>query len=75
MVDRNKDSDTPDMLLDSFKSLAADKDYITEDDLRRGLSAERVTYLLSSMPKFEKEGITGASYDYKKYVEIAYQQK
>jgi len=74
MVERNKDSDSPEMLLEAFRSLAGDKDYILEDELRKGIPADRVTYLVSNMPKYVKEGLNIVAYDYKKFVQDSYQK-
>lgn len=73
MVDRNKDSDSPEMLNDAFRQIAANPDYITEDELKRsGLAPDRVSYLLSVMPKFQVADSPLVAYDYKKYVAATY---
>jgi actinin alpha len=69
MVKRTKDSDTTDEIMESFKALANDKEFVTETDLRKVLTNDRVAYLISHMPKYKDvEG----GYDYRAWVEQAY---
>jgi len=68
MIDRTKDSDSTPVILESFKSLASDKEFITEEDLRRSLSTEKANFLMAHMPKYE--GVPGG-YDYHKWVQDA----
>jgi len=46
MVKRSSDSDTRDQILEAFKTLAGDKQFITQDDLKRALPLEKVEYLV-----------------------------
>jgi actinin alpha len=50
MANKSADSDSKDQILEAFKLLGGDKGYITEDELRRALPAEKVSYLTSAMP-------------------------
>jgi len=73
MVDRNKDSDSPEMLMDAFRQIAANPDFVLEDELRKsGLAPDRVTYLLSVMPRYQHSDGSLVAYDYKKYVNQTY---
>jgi len=65
MVEKTKDSDNPNELISSFKSIAGDKEFVTEQDLRQVLQPNRVAYLLAHMPPYA--GFQGG-YDYKQYV-------
>jgi len=61
MSTKTADTDTKDQILEAFKVLAANKDFITEDDMRRALPSEKVQYLTSHMPLFNS---TPGSFDY-----------
>merc|ERR1712137_190942 len=64
------DTTTEKEISDAFRELAGDKDYITEEDLRRsGMENEKVNYLLGEMPA--KEGVEGG-YDYLKWASSAF---
>jgi actinin alpha len=69
MVHRTKDSDTKEEMFESFKSLANDKEFITEEDLRRVMPNDKVQYLLQRMPKYKD---VAGGYDYRAWVEEAY---
>jgi len=69
MIKRTKDTDSRDEILIAFKELANDKDFVTEEDLRKVMSNDKVAYLLQRMPKYG----SGTGYDYKAWVEQAYQ--
>jgi len=53
MIARTENSDSPNTIKNAFKAIAGDKDFITEEDLKRvpGLPAETLKYLLSQMPR------------------------
>ncbi len=51
MISKVEDSDTPSTINAAFKTLASDKGYVTEDELRRVLDGEIVSYLITVMPK------------------------
>jgi len=61
MSTKTADTDTKDQILEAFKVLAGNKDFITEDDMKRALPAEKVQYLVKNMPLYK--GSAG-SYDY-----------
>jgi hypothetical protein len=65
MVQKTKDTDSQSEILDSFKALANDKDFVTAEDLNRAMDTERVKYLLSVLPPYA--GVEGG-YDYKKWI-------
>jgi len=53
MINKNKDSDNKGEILESFKSLANDKEFVTEEDLRRVLPNEKVDFLVQHMPRYK----------------------
>jgi Ca2+-binding EF-hand superfamily protein len=62
-------SDTPDSIKQAFKTLAGDKDYVTEADLRAVLPAEKVDYILARIKPYPgKEG----AYDYNTFTDSLY---
>jgi actinin alpha len=64
-------SDTPDSIKLAFKTLAGDKDFVTEADLRAVLDAEKVTYCLAHMQPYP--GVPNA-YDYNTFTDSLYGQ-
>jgi len=66
MISRLADSDSETQIVNSFKSLAGDRDYVTADQLSIGFDEETKKYLLTQMPA--KEGVDGG-YDYVKYAQ------
>jgi Ca2+-binding EF-hand superfamily protein len=62
-------SDTPDSIKSAFKTLAGDKEYVLESDLRAVMPADKVDYLLKNMPAYP--GVKGA-YDYKAFTDVIY---
>jgi len=68
MIKRHKDSDSKEEILIAFKELANDKEFVSEEDLRKVMTNEKVAFLLERMPKHSN----GQGYDYKAWVEIAY---
>eukprot|EP01027_Heterolobosea_sp_BB2_P013428 GEZU01019384.1.p2 GENE.GEZU01019384.1~~GEZU01019384.1.p2 ORF type:complete len:787 (+),score=478.59 GEZU01019384.1:192-2552(+) len=63
---RVRSTDSYDDVLESFRTIAGDKDYITEGDLTAVMPREQAQYLISKMP--QKDG----GYDYKAYVEASF---
>jgi hypothetical protein len=58
-----EDKITPEQISTAFRTLAADKEFITEEDMYRGgMEANVVEYLKQQLPK--KEG----GYDYSAFV-------
>jgi len=55
------DSETKPQILEAFRTLAGDKDFVTEEDLRRALPADKVNYLVKNMPLYKGQA---GSYDY-----------
>jgi len=66
MVKKNEDSDTPSTINTSSKAIANNKDWVTEEEMRRAMDSEAVDYLVTVMPK--KEG----GYDYVAYTASVY---
>jgi len=62
-------SDTPDSIKHAFKTLAGDKDFVTEADLRAVLPADKVDYCLAHMKKYP--GVENA-YDYNTFTDTLY---
>jgi actinin alpha len=62
-------SDTPDSIKQAFKTLAGDKEYVTEADLRSVLPQDKVDYCLANMKKYP--GVDNA-YDYNSFTDSLY---
>jgi len=67
--DRATKTDGRDDIIESFRILAGDADYITEDQLRQVLPGEKVDYLLAHMPAYP--GVEGG-YAYKDWTASQY---
>jgi len=50
MANKSADSESKDQILEAFRALGGDKGFITEDELKRALPAEKVAYLIKAMP-------------------------
>jgi len=61
MAAKSADSDSKDQIIEAFKALGGDKGFVTEDELKRALPAEKVEYLTKAMPLFKNQP---GSYDY-----------
>merc|ERR1711974_33959 len=68
LEEKAKGSDSKSEIIASFKILAGDKEWITEEDMRKTLSTEKVEYLTKAMPKHS----SGNGYDYKGWADIAF---
>jgi Ca2+-binding EF-hand superfamily protein len=67
MIDRASDKDTEAAILDSWRVIANDKDYVTEQDMNMAsMPTEKVAYLKANMPK-QHDG-----YDYKAWTKISF---
>jgi len=62
-------TDTPDSVKQAFKTLAGDKDYVTEADLRNVLSSDKVKYILAHIKPYP--GVPNA-YDYNSFTDSLY---
>jgi len=62
MVSKTEDSDSPSTVKNAFRVVAQEKNFVTEDDLKRvpGMDRETVEFLVHHMPK---EGSHGLSYN------------
>jgi len=69
MSQRAADSDTKEQILEAFKIVAGDKDFVTAEDLRKVLPNEKVDYLIKNIPLYK--GIEG-SYDYSAWASSAF---
>jgi actinin alpha len=61
MAAKSSDSDSKDQIIEAFKSLGGEKGFVTEDELKRALPAEKVAYLTQAMPLFKNQP---GSFDY-----------
>jgi len=69
IVSKRADRDTLDTYLESFKTIAGSKDFVTEDELRRYMPPDRVDFLISYMPRYEN---VENGYDYRKWLHDTY---
>jgi actinin alpha len=69
MSQRAADSDTKEQILEAFKIVAGDKEFVTAEDLRKVLPTEKVEYLIKNIPLYK--GIEG-SYDYSAWANSAF---
>eukprot|EP00761_Pharyngomonas_kirbyi_P011626 gb/GECH01011652.1/.p1 GENE.gb/GECH01011652.1/~~gb/GECH01011652.1/.p1 ORF type:complete len:868 (+),score=306.88 gb/GECH01011652.1/:1-2604(+) len=69
MSNRMKKGDSKEDILDAFKVIAGDKDFVTEADMRRVMDDEQVSYLTSVMPKSEYDE---QGYDFNAYADTIY---
>lgn len=68
MVSVTEDKTTPGQLMDSFRTMAGDKPYVTELDLRMSqIPVKMIDYLKKTMPTSAVNEMDG--YDYESYVE------
>ncbi|KAG1151928.1 hypothetical protein G6F37_005001 [Rhizopus arrhizus] len=68
MVSVTEDKSTPDQLRDSFRTMAGDKPFVTEMDLKMSqVPMKMIDYLKETMPKSRENEQEG--YDYELYVE------
>ncbi|KAJ1794600.1 alpha-actinin [Coemansia sp. RSA 2399] len=71
MVELTEDQTTPEQLLQSFRVIASDKEYVTQEDLRLSeLSPPSIAYLARAMAKSE---IADDGYDYLAYLRDVFQ--
>ncbi|KAJ2595824.1 alpha-actinin [Coemansia sp. RSA 1722] len=72
MVELTEDQTTPEQLLQSFRVIAGEKEYVTEGDLRMSeLSSPSIAYLVKAMPKSE---ISADGFDYLAYLRGVFQR-
>lgn len=69
MIQLSSDSDTPEQLKQAFRTLAGDKDFVTENDLRAVLPADKVAYCLAHMQPYP--GVANA-FDYNSFSQHLY---
>ena len=68
MLARLTDNDTEDAIVESWKVIAGDKEWVTEHDMMAaGMEEEKINYLKENMPKKED------GYDYVAWTKTAYQ--
>lgn len=69
MSNKAADSDSQPQILEAFRTLSGDKEFVTEDDLRRALPGEKVDFLIKQMPLYKGES---GSYDYVAWANSAF---
>jgi len=71
MIARLSDTDTAEQIVNSFKTLSGNQDFVTEQQLRIafGQDQEALNYLLANLPA--KDGVAGG-YDFTKFVQSAF---
>jgi len=62
-------SDTPESVKQAFKTIAGDKDYVTESDLRNVLPDEKVQYILAHIKPYPA---VSNAYDYNTFTDTLY---
>lgn len=72
MTHETADEDSSDQILRSFKILAGDKDYITEEEIRRELPKEQAEYCLAHMIPYVGPGGDVCGYDYQSFSNSLY---
>ncbi|KAI9312793.1 actinin-like protein [Dichotomocladium elegans] len=73
MVSITEDKSTPGQLQDAFQTIAGDKPYVTELDLRRCIVSDKaVDYLIEDMPRLSGEPDSN-SFDYSRYVKHVFE--
>jgi len=70
MTTRAADTDSQNQILDAFRVVAGDKDFVTQGDLLTVLPKDKVDYLIKHMPAYQ--GSTDGSYDYKAWASSAF---
>jgi len=67
IINKRSDTDTVESYHAAFNTIAQQKEYVTEDDLRRAnMTPEKIHYLTSQMPRYESANVQG--YDYKAWL-------
>jgi len=66
MVSKTEDSDTPSTISNAFKTIAGDRNFVTEEELRRVLDSDTVDYLIKHMPN------DGGKLNYRAFTESTY---
>jgi len=69
MSNKAADSDTQSQILEAFRVISGDKDFVTEEQLRRALPAEKVNYLITKMPHYKGQA---GDYDYQAWAQSAF---
>jgi len=67
MISKTEDSDTPASINNAFKTIASDRDTVSEDELKRFMDADTVEYLKKHMPQD-----ANGHYSYKAFTENTY---
>jgi len=72
MEKRTRDQDSKDEIIKSFKLIAANKDFITEADMRSVMKPEEVAYLVAHMPLKGGASEEPKAYDYVAWADKVY---
>jgi Ca2+-binding EF-hand superfamily protein len=66
MIAQTSDSDSPDTIKKAFKTIAQDRDYVTEEELRKYMDRDSADYLVANIPnhdgKFDYASFTDKNY-------------
>lgn len=69
MTERTADNETEEELVESFACFCKSPNFITEEELRRGMGDEAAEFLMKAMPR------TGDGFDFRSYVSRIYGKK
>jgi len=69
---KRADQDNVGTYLESFNTLAGNKEFITDDDLRRVLPPEQVSYIAGNLPKYTAPNGEVLGYDYKAWLKATH---
>jgi len=69
MSNKAADSETQSQIIEAFKSLSGDAEFITEEQMRRALPSEKVDYLVKNMPLYKEKA---GSFDYSAWARLAF---
>jgi len=70
MANRAADSESKDQIIDAFRALGGDKGFVTEEELKRALPAEKVAYLTKNMPLYNNQQ---GNYDFSAWTSRCFQ--
>lgn len=71
MITLASDNMSRNEIAESFREVAGDKDFVTEEDLRRCMDGAQVDYLIANMPKYE--AVEGG-FDYMAWADSSFAQ-
>eukprot|EP00112_Aurelia_sp_Birch-Aquarium-sp1_P008195 Seg190.2 transcript_id=Seg190.2/GoldUCD/mRNA.D3Y31 product=alpha-actinin-1 protein_id=Seg190.2/GoldUCD/D3Y31 len=72
MTREQADSDTADQIMESFRILAGDKQFITADELRRELPPDQAEYCIAKMTPYNGPDTVPGALDYRSFSSALY---